>query len=183
MPKELVSSTTSFTLTWGVNPLITLVGPETGRAWAFLVGTLIYLGICVAQLDRNIANQFYRDKLVLPFLRKGRQFSCRCEDDRRMAETRTILEAHSLDARDSLDDGGFPVGDVTDGAYVDRSLSSDDFGCCRRQRRDIEILGVGLGRQRRFLNGSRRRYGRLLLGSSGGRRLRLLLSLGFRSAL
>lgn len=88
---------------------------------------------------------------------------------------RTVLESHSLDAGDGLDDGRFSVSDMTDGAYVDGGLSGNNFGSRRRQCRDIEILRVGLRRQRRPLNHGRRRYGRLGLG--------LRFSLGFRSAL
>lgn len=63
MSQELVRAATSFALAGRVDSLVALVRPEAGRAWAFLVGALIYLGVRVAQLDGNIANQLCEEKV------------------------------------------------------------------------------------------------------------------------
>lgn len=63
MSQELVRAATSFALAGGVNPLIALVRPEAGRSWAFLVVALVYLGVCVAQLDGNVANQLCEERV------------------------------------------------------------------------------------------------------------------------
>lgn len=63
-----------------------------------------------------------------------------------------VLETNSLDTRDGLDDGGLSVSDVADGANVDGSLSGDNLGRQRSQAGDVEVFGLGLGRQRRSLS-------------------------------
>ncbi len=152
--------------------MVALVGPEAGRPRAFRVGTLIYLGVGIPQLDRNVADQLCSSESARPLPRQEEWNGAA----RETTGARTILEADGLDARDGLDDGGLAVGDMADGADVDGGLASNDLGGRRRQGRDVEVLGVGLGRQRRSLDGRRRGYGRLRLGLGLGLRLR------FRSA-
>lgn len=61
-----------------------------------------------------------------------------------------VLEADSLDARNSFYDSRLAVSDVADGADVDGSLAGDNLGRERRQGRHVEILGVGLRGQGRL---------------------------------
>ena len=64
-----------------------------------------------------------------------------------------ILESDGLDARDGLDDCRLSVSDVTDGANVDGGLPRNNLGGQRGEGRDVEVFGVGLGREMRFRNG------------------------------
>lgn len=63
-----------------------------------------------------------------------------------------VLETDGLDARDGFYYCRLAVSDVADGADVDGGLSRDDLGGEGAEGLDVEVLGVGLGRQRRSLD-------------------------------
>lgn len=63
-----------------------------------------------------------------------------------------VLETDSLDTRDSLDDGGLSVSYMANGTNVDSSLTGNNLGRQGGQAGNIEIFGVGLRGQRRFLS-------------------------------
>ena len=55
-----------------------------------------------------------------------------------------VLEPHSLHLGNRLDDRRLPVGDMTNGTDVDRSLPGNNLGRQRGQRRQIERLWIRL---------------------------------------
>lgn len=60
-----------------------------------------------------------------------------------------VLETDRLDARDGFYYCRLAVSDVADGADVDGGLSRNNLGGEGAEGLDVEVLGVGLGRQRR----------------------------------
>ena len=122
MTEQPVGASASLPLTGRVDFLLALIAPVARRARALLVVALVYLGVCVTELDGDVPDQL-------------------------------VLETDGLDAGDGLDDGGFSVCDMADGADVDSCLSGDDLGGQRRQGADVEVLGLGLRRQRWTLDG------------------------------